>query len=96
MSADSYALCPRCSEAWHADVELKQQRVEQAYGNVPADEYMQLLREADAVKPLDYTLAEYVIIGVEGIAGAFVVAYRCACDKCGYEFKYKHEEKLKW
>lgn len=92
MSADNWAICPRClavAEKEHAE---RFQAAVDAYGKVPAEEYEQLRAEAQTAidKEVFQTFREdYEIYGAED--GTIKVSYSGYCQTChlGLDFKFE-------
>lgn len=95
MSADNWAICPKCLSNHEEAVSKRQKDVEAAYGKVSSQEYLKLLKDAeDKKKPKNLdTLREDFGIGITE-KGEFFVSYRGGCDRCGLEFSYSHEEEI--
>lgn len=97
MSADNWAVCPQCKLRGQYEVCEKDASVAESYGKIPAEEYMQALRDAaEFRKDLDTkldTLREDYGIGITE-DGEFYVSYRGCCDKCGLLHEFKSKEKL--
>jgi len=92
MSADSWAICPKCKEkAKQVQADLLS-RVETDYGKVPADEYLELVEQSKQPLELEHTLAEYWELGIW--KGKFEVSYRASCGTCGFSHKFEHNEKV--
>lgn len=94
MSADNWAVCPKCLKRAEAEKEKRHAKAAKAYGKVPADEWRALVAEAE--KPVDVpeTLREDYQLGVTD-GGEFYVIYRCSCQHCGFAHEFKHEQQLK-
>lgn len=86
MSADNWAVCPRCHKQY--------KEPESKYGKVSEEEYIALLskpKESEA-----QNMREDWSIGMDE-TGELHVGYSCACEKCGfsYEFETREQAKLK-
>jgi hypothetical protein len=94
MSADRWAVCPRCNNAWLTELTRCGAEVEAAYGKVPADEYERLRSavRAQAGKHLDETFREDYEIGIDG--SAFVVSYHGKCTTCGLRHKFERRDEI--
>lgn len=100
MSADNWAVCPRCL---YEAKKRKAAAVEAAaalYGKVPAEEFDERRQAADAVDvdPEHFrTFREDYEQGVSDPTGAdpdraeYFVSYGGACSVCGLEHEFKHE-----
>jgi hypothetical protein len=93
MSANNWRVCPNCQRLKDAEVAKAIERAEAQYGNVPAKRYAFFLEEVEKLKEryLDETLREDYQLGMDH-EGQFCITYRCSCQKCGFAFRYQHEE----
>lgn len=92
MSADNWIRCPRCV---HLCKVAQQQAVEdagKAYGKVPAKEYLRLLDKASESVKIPDNLREDWEIGLEE-DGRFVVRYYASCSACGWEYRFRADQK---
>ena len=91
MSADNWAICPKCNAAKIAAKEKQLLDAGASYGKVEPAEYLRMLEAAN--KPIDSesTLREDYEIEVD-TNGEFSVDYRCLCNDCKFAFRYKHSE----
>lgn len=82
MSADNWAICPRCLEEARQVNEAEHGRVAQMYGVVPAEEWKAALEAIKAVSPEDFRTfrEDYEIYGAE--TGEIKVSYSGHCSKC--------------
>jgi hypothetical protein len=87
MAADNWAKCPRCVRIAERAKEAFQRRADNAYGNVSAQEYNDLLQRAQAPIDVPNDLREDYAIGIQ--EGWFSISYGANCKKCG--FKYEHD-----
>lgn len=99
MSADNWAVCPRC----RTNVDgLNQARINapgKAYGKVAADVYHKLVDDAKSLLPYKESLREDFGIGIvktdRDEKPRFVVDYSARCIDCGFTHKFKHETEIK-
>lgn len=92
MSADSWAICPKCLAKHHAVAAGLAEKARAAYGNVPLLDFMRMSEDAASVKTTgltDSTLAEYKYVGPDD--DKFVVHYQAVCQTCGYRLEYNLE-----
>lgn len=82
MSADNWAICPKCQQ-----IKIN---LSEAYGQVPAEEYLALVEKAKSSKS-NYTLRENYEIGIH--KGNFFVDYLASCEVCEFSFTYRYEIK---
>lgn len=94
MSADNWAICPKCNAANIADKEKAQIEAGAAYGKVAPAEYRKMMEAAYAPIETETTLREDYEIGVNR-NGEFSVNYGCSCSVCNFAFSYKHSEVVK-
>lgn len=91
MSADNYAVCPRCRDREQARLDELGRRAQEAYGKVPVDEFDELRREADQVLDLEKLSTfreDYEFYGAE--TGEVVATYGGSCSECGLEVSFTH------
>lgn len=95
MSADNWAICPRCTDLREKEIEKAQSDLDASYGQVPLAEFddmratVRKMREAS----LRSTFREdYEIYGAE--EGAVRVDYHGQCSTCGLSLKFQHEHAL--
>jgi hypothetical protein len=94
MSADNWGICPRCQKKEEKRRERLEKKIEEAYGTLPREQYLALVKEAEAPQPeVKRTLREDYELGTEE-DGEFYVTYRCSCNVCGYAAKFEHKEVL--
>lgn len=102
MSADNWAVCPKCKGIQHAKKIAAIRRAEQvaknAYGKVPPEKYRELLHavteaEVTSADTGEETFREDFYIGTDE-KGLFVVTYRGECqnEDCKFTVKFKHSE----
>lgn len=95
MSANNWAVCPRCEH--HADLEVADAHRDAlvAYGKVPVEQYEKLKQEALDLqaRKREKTFAEYYHQGVSP-DGKYTVSYSGSCRACGLEFAYRHEQQV--
>ncbi len=93
MSANSWAVCPKCLKIAKAQKEAEIKELKDSYGKVSMERYNGLKIEAD--QPLldsEETLREDYEIFMS-FGGKLEVDYSCHCDKCGFKHIFTHEEK---
>lgn len=87
MSADNWAICPRCK----ADADTKQQQLAEkiatSYGKIPEAEYLELRIQAESKPVLSETLREDYELCTNA-DGTFEVSYSCSCSRCGFRYSY--------
>lgn len=91
MSADNWAICPRCKVACDERNKAKLNAPGLNYGKVSQPEYDKLLKAATELEKPSETLREDYEIGMDKF-GKFYVSYGCSCTECNFEFSFKKEE----
>lgn len=91
MSADNWAVCPRCLDRAEADRAAKVQAAADAYGNAPADEYERL--RAESQEPIERDTLEtfredYEFHGAKD--GTITAVYKGECQTCDLGVAFKH------
>lgn len=94
MSADNWAVCPRCKAREEARIAELKRRADEAYGKIPVAEFDALRREAET--PLDAekfrTFREDWEIGIfEPDLRQLFISYAGSCSVCGLEAEHRHE-----
>lgn len=95
MSADNWTCCPKCNVKRETAIDDLHKKAADSYGKVSADKYEVLKKEANAALESEApsSLREDYEIGI--CEGVFEVSYRASCEKCGFNFVYKHDEVVK-
>lgn len=96
MSANNWTTCPKCLKKRDGAHRSLQADTKALYGKIPEELYTQRVAEMKATlaEEMEESLREDWELGI-GSDGGFFVHYRGQCDKCNFEHKFKHEEKLK-
>lgn len=93
MSADNWAVCPRCKKKAESAKDSKHAATMEAYGKVPADQWRKMYQETFEDIELEPTLREdYEIHMSED--GEFFVSYSGRCTACDFVHKFRHEDKV--
>jgi len=90
MSADNWAVCPKCKINGEAEHAKAIEAAETMYGKVSANEYLKLLEKSKQPAKLDDTLREDYEIGILS-HGRFYASYGGSCEVCGFSYSFKHE-----
>lgn len=94
MSADNWAICPRCKKQHEKSVEDRKKKVEKKYGKIPSNEYLELMKKSKEKLKLEVsTLREDYEIRVD-VDGHFEIKYSCHCWVCKLEHVFNHTEQL--
>jgi len=94
MSADNWAICPKCEKLEKESINLKRKKADDSYGKVSKEEYEMLNFEASQTPQLHQTLRENYEIGINE-NGEFMIVYRCSCKTCGFSKNFRHEETMR-
>ena len=91
MSADNWAVCPKCKIVTIKEYDKRLKHAQDQYGVASSDQYRALIVEAE--KPLVFvdTMREDYELGVDS-NGEFCIVYSCHCSFCKFEFKFRHTE----
>ncbi len=94
MSADNWAVCPRCDSARDRELARRGAEVDAAYGKVTPEDFDVMRRDlrAFAGQRVDNTFREDYEIGVHD--GVFSVDYRGHCETCDLQHSFKTEAPL--
>lgn len=92
MSADNWAVCPKCWEDRNREQEKLQTKVDEAYGKVTSKEYLAMLHRLENPPKLENTLREEYELGI--LDGEFYVRYKGSCRVCGFSYEYKQDVPL--
>ena len=95
MSADNWAVCPRCLLWAKKERERKLEEAAASYGKVDRDAWLEMQASAgDAVRPEDFsTFREDYAIGVNE-DGNLKVSYSGSCTACGLASSFRHETRV--
>lgn len=93
MSADNWAVCPKCKTSKEALRSKQLEQTNQSYGQLPKDEFLRKLQQASVPLEHEHTLREDYDIGVYD-NGRFEVSYGCSCSECNFHFNFKHSVKV--
>lgn len=91
MSADNWAVCPRCKKNEMNNIAELDRRAEESYGKVSIDDFIVMRLEAqkrrEALPDRIATFREdYEIFGAED--GAIEINYSGYCTECGLKLKF--------
>ena len=93
MSADNWAICPKCKKFELQHKKQLKKDAKKLYGKISSKDYLQLFKEIpDKIACLE-TLRENYEMGVD-IHGEFYISYDCFCDKCGFTHSFSHKKRL--
>lgn len=80
MSADRWSICPRCQDRANAEQARKMTTAIDAYGKVPAKQYLVLL---------ETFREDYAFYGVD--EGIIYADYSGHCQECGLNVDFTHK-----
>lgn len=96
MSADNWAVCPKCKLVVESILEDKKVELAEQYGKIPAREYLNkvhaLNNDIACLKSPDTTLREEYEIGIRD--SLFEISYSAVCTVCGFNKNFTHKEVL--
>lgn len=95
MSADNWAVCPRCAEVREAAILAADAAVAKAYGAVPVEVWDEMRAAADALgatEPEQTFREDYEFYGVED--GVLQISYSGGCKECGLSHRFEHSESI--
>ena len=94
MSADSWSICPKCHEKHDVSLVAFDRKVQDAYGEVPAEEYIRLLAELKEMEneKEEYTLRENYSQGI--VDDEYCLRYSAGCTVCGWQYEKKINERV--
>jgi uncharacterized paraquat-inducible protein A len=96
MSADNWAVCPRCWKEATDEHDQRRQRVAALYGQIPVADFDAARADLAAKTPKrdDFQTfrEDYEFYGVED--WEVTATYKGRCQKCGLALEFSHSEKL--
>lgn len=93
MSANNWAICPRCAIKATREKDKLKTRAESEYGKIPISDYLELVKKAEKPIKVEETLRKDYEFYLS-LDGEFSATYSCRCE-CGFEHEFKHSEQLK-
>lgn len=93
MSADNWAICPKCQELYNANQKARILGVAEKYGKIPAEEYIKLSKEVSKEVELEATLREDYEFYIDD-DGKFFATYSAECAVCDFHFKFKESKQV--
>ena len=91
MSADNWAVCPKCKQERMLKIEKLHKKIKDSYGEISEIDYLDLLKEVKEVvkESDDHTLREDYDIGTFD-GDHFEVNYGALCEVCNFKFSYQY------
>lgn len=95
MSADNWAICPKCLAEAKASIDEQRAKVYATYGTVPIEEFDRLRDELPELRDENYRTfrEDYEIYGAD--SGLLHVSYSGHCSECGLGLDFE-DEKMIW
>lgn len=93
MSADNWAVCPKCKQAAKEEYNALTEQVEKSYGSVSYEEDMKLFKKAQETPIMKSSLREKYELGIKE-NGQFYIGYDASCQDCGFEFAFQYTEQV--
>ncbi len=91
MSADNWAICPKCKKIQEKKADENIKMVAAAYGKVPEDEYLKMKKELLNPPKQEDSLREDYELGIDD-EGTFSISYSAYCSECGFKFLFEQTE----
>lgn len=95
MSADNWAVCPRCERTRQDKLAADRTAVADMYGKVPVaafDYARETLAVLEAKEPAQTFREDYEFYGAE--EGVLCISYFGWCEVCGLKFEHQSEHPL--
>lgn len=93
MSADNWAICPKCKQLKEKGRESLARKVEESYGKISASEWLEAKEKLDTPTRLEQTLREDYEIGISE-DGGFYVRYEGHCRVCDFHYEYQYDDRV--
>ncbi len=92
MSADNWANCPKCVEEATKQWKRDKEKLDESYGKVSAERYLEQVRLFPKSTIYRVTLREDYNVGIDG--ENFCVNYKGTCVECGFKYNFVHKESI--
>ncbi len=92
MSAENWAICPKCKRLDEEKRQLLADQIKTSYGNLPESEYLELVERFKAPAKIEETLREDYELGIWN--KEFSISYGANCDKCGFEYSFNFSKEV--
>lgn len=93
MSADCWRICPLCEKKRKEQIIEHKKNVEEGYGILSKDEYLEAIRCSENEEEVAETLREDHEICTDN-NGLFFVNYTCYCTECKFTYSFSCEEEV--
>lgn len=87
MSADRWAICPKCKKVANEARDKAIRKAKATYGKVPEETYQAAIEEAGEPVVLKETFREDYQQGMDD-DGTYSVSYAGRCNSCGFSHRY--------
>jgi len=89
MSADSWAICPKCRQ----ETERIQNEAQSLYGKIPYSDWNDMIKDLPDEEdyPTEFREEYWIWTDKDGI---FHVDYNGECQKCEFEVKFEHSHNV--
>lgn len=87
MSADRWAICPKCKKTLNEKRDSAIRKAKASYGKVPEEDYRAAMDAAGKPVSLEETFREDYEQGMDE-DGTYSVSYGGYCKRCGFTHKY--------
>jgi hypothetical protein len=95
MSADNWAICPRCERQRMRSLEVEKAELHAAYGTVPVEEFDKrraAYNQRLTARPTPTFHEDYEIYGAE--SGVLHIRYGGGCETCGLRHKFSDDQPI--
>lgn len=91
MSADNWAICPKCKSNREIMIKALRETVSASYGKATQDKFLAQMRDIanKETEEQEKTLREDYEMGMDEF-GSFSIDYRAICSKCGFKYSYDY------
>ena len=92
MSADNWAMCPKCERLDREKFEQASKDATEAYGKEPQEEYLARLETLKNWPRLTSNLREDYDLGIS--SHVFRVSYSASCSQCKFKYSFSTYQEL--
>lgn len=93
MSADRWAICPKCKQTEEQKRDAAIKKAKAKYGKVPEEQYRQEIKKAEATIHLQSSFREDFEQGMDE-DGTYSLTYNGECSKCGFTHTYEFSQNV--
>ena len=91
MGADNWTVCPRCLSIEVAKMGKAIEKVNQSYGKVAPEKFLEMMQTINQPIKQEATLREDYELGISR-GGFFKISYSACCGICDFRYSYEREE----